>query len=361
MPDRASSERGVAPTIAQVAEAASVSRATVSRAFGAPHLLSATTVQAVRAVAARLGYVPNQTARALSTGRTGNVALVVPDITNPFFAALMRGAQAQAREAGFAMFLGDSDELPALEDELLAKLAAQVEGFVLVSPRCSKARIRHHAQRRPLVLVNSEVEGLARLMVDTAPSYAQAVRRLAALGHRRLAYVAGPARSWSNGQRRMAVETEAGNLGVAMTVVPTARPCFEAGRDCAEQLVAEGITAALAFDDSVAQGIIAGLAERGLTVPSDVSVVGCDGVIAGTTFPALTSIDAHCSLAGARAVDLLLTLLRNPSSAGQRIIFKTDFVIRASMAPPPGAPSRRTGDPDRRANRQAPCPLETPT
>lgn len=158
---------GPAPTISRVAAEAMVSRATVSRAFGAPHLLSRETVEAVRAAATRLGYVPNQTARALSTGRTGNIALVVPDITNPFFAALMRGAQARARAAGYAMFLGDSDERPELEDELLAKLAAQVEGFLLVAPRMAEDRIRHHAARRPTVLINSDVPDLTRLLVDT--------------------------------------------------------------------------------------------------------------------------------------------------------------------------------------------------
>ena len=254
MSNRTFPHRNVAPTIARVAKEAKVSRATVSRAFGAPHMLNAATVEMVRAVAARLGYVPNQTARALSTGRTGNIALVVPDITNPFFAALMRGAQARAREAGFAIFLGDSDELPTLEDELLTKLAAQVEGFVLVSPRSTPARIRDHASRRPLVLVNSDVEGLTRLLVDTGPSYARAVEYLAKLGHRRIAYVAGPARSWSNGQRLAALMTAANALGLDVTVVPTARPSFDAGRACAERLVAEGATAALAFDDCVAQG-----------------------------------------------------------------------------------------------------------
>ncbi len=321
-----------APTIARVAAEAGVSRATVSRAFGASHHLNPGTVATVRAVAARLGYVPNQTARALSTGRTGNVALVVPDITNPFFAALMRGAQARAREAGFAMFLGDSDELPALEDELLAKLAAQVEGFVLVSPRITQERIRHHAARRPLVLVNSEVAGMARLLVDTGPSYARAVEHLADLGHRRVAYVSGPTLSWSNGQRFAAVLAAAHKRGLHLTLFPAARPSFEAGRACAEQLIDQGVTAALAFDDSVAQGIVAGLAARAVTVPGDVSVVGCDGVIAATTFPALTSIDARCTAAGERAVDLLLDLLRDPASADQRITHPTDLVVRASTA-----------------------------
>lgn len=282
----------------------------------------------------------------------------MPDITNPFFAALMRGAQARAREAGFSMFLGDSDELPALEDELLTRLAAQVEGFVLVSPRAAPARIRHHAGRRPLVLVNSDVEGMARILVDTGPSYAAAVRHLATLGHRRIAYVAGPARSWSNGQRSAAVAATADALGLAVVVVPIARPAFEAGRSCAGQLIAEGVTAALAFDDVVAQGILAGLAERAVAVPDDISVVGCDGVIASTTFPALTSIDAHCSIVGERAVDLLVALMRDPAAAEQRITLPTDFVVRASTGEAPGGPPRRTGVRHRRAHPTQPPLLE---
>ncbi len=346
------SNTGSAPTIARVATEAGVSRATVSRAFGAPHLLSAGTVEAVRAVAARLGYVPNQTARALSTGRTNNIALVVPDITNPFFATLMRGAQARARKAGFAMFLGDSDESPALEDELLAKLAAQVDGYVLVSPRSPPERIRHHAARRPMVLVNGDVEGLTRLMVETGQGYRRAVEHLAELGHRRIAYVAGPTRSWSNGQRGAAVAAAANALGLHLTTVSTDRPTFEAGRACAERLIAERVSAALAFDDSVAQGIVAGLTERNVTVPGDISVVGCDGVIASTTFPALTSIDAHCHAAGEQAVDLLVALVRDPGSYGRRVSLDTELVVRASTSNAPRTMAR-VAKPGKRVSRLA--------
>jgi DNA-binding LacI/PurR family transcriptional regulator len=277
--------------------------------------------------------VPNHTARALSTGRTGNIALIVPDITNAFFAALMRGAQAQAREAGYATFVGDSDETPELEDLLLTKLAAQVEGFVLVSPRLSQERIRHHAARRALVLVNSDIADLSRLLIDTKPSYEQAVEHLAGLGHRAVAYVAGPDLSWSNGQRADAVAAAARREGLRVVDLPTSRPSFEAGRACAAQLLEAGVTAALAFDDVVAQGIVAGLTERNLSVPRDFSIIGCDGVIATTTFPPLTSIDVGCLSAGQRAVDLLLTTLRDPKTVGQRIDLPADFIIRASTGP----------------------------
>ncbi|HEX4764951.1 MAG TPA: LacI family DNA-binding transcriptional regulator [Lichenihabitans sp.] len=323
------------PTIKQVAEAAGVSRATVSRAFGAPHLLSQATVEGVRAAAERLGYVPNQTARALSTGRAGNIALIVPDITNPFFAALMRGAQAQARDRGFATFLGDCDETPELEDVLMTKLASQVDGFVLVSPRLDRARIEAHLARRPLVLVNRDLQGFSRLLIDTRRGYARAVEHLAALGHRAVVYVAGPALSWSNAQRLDAVEDAAARTGLSFREVPTSRPSFEAGQACVEAVLSSGATAALTFDDTVAQGVMAGLAERGLSVPSDFSVVGCDGIIAPMIYPGLSSVTIGCATAGRQAVDLLVAQLQGARSASlEKLVVPAEFVARATTARP---------------------------
>ncbi|MFD2032839.1 LacI family DNA-binding transcriptional regulator [Ancylobacter dichloromethanicus] len=132
--DQTAKHQAHPPTIRLVAQEAGVSQATVSRAFSQPELLTPATVEKVLGTALRLGYVPNQVARALSTGRTGNIALILPDVANPFFSALMRGAQAQAYKRGYATFLGDSDETAHLEDMLLGKLAAQVDGFVLASP-----------------------------------------------------------------------------------------------------------------------------------------------------------------------------------------------------------------------------------
>jgi LacI family transcriptional regulator len=322
------------PTISDVAEAAKVSRATVSRAFGQPHLLNAKTVELVRGVSERLGYVPNHTARALSTGRAGNIALVVPDITNPFFAALMRGAQARAREEGYATFLGDSDETPELEAVLLRKLSAQVEGFVLASSRLSEERVLAYAKRRPLVLINRDVEGLPRLLIDTRPGFARAVEHLASLGHRAIAYVAGPSISWSNRERHGAAARTAKRLGLRFVRIPTSRPSFEAGQACTESLLGANVTAALAFDDVTAQGIMAGLADRGLTVPGDLSLVGCDGILAPMIYPPLTSIATHCGEAGERAVALLLGVLGGKHKRGECVSLSTELVIRGTTAAP---------------------------
>jgi DNA-binding LacI/PurR family transcriptional regulator len=332
-----------APTIRLVAREAGVSLATVSRAFSQPDLLTPATVEKVRSTAERLGYVPNQVARALSTGRAGNVALILPDVANPFFAALMRGAQAEAYKRGYATFLGDSDETAHLEDILLGKLAAQVEGFVLASPRLDEQLIRKHAGRRPLVVINRDLEGIARVLVDTTPGFTAAVDLLAGLGHRAIAYVGAPVSSWSSQQRSRAAATAGAAHGLRVVEIAAGRPSHEAGRACVGELLESGATAALAVDDIVAQGIMAGLADRNLSVPRDFSVVGCDDVIASTTYPPLTTVNACCALAGANAVDLLLDGLSGPPTPTERHVITCELVIRGSTGPAPSTARAKRG------------------
>ncbi|PZQ83999.1 MAG: LacI family transcriptional regulator [Ancylobacter novellus] len=323
------------PTIRLVAREAGVSQATVSRAFSQPELLTATTVEKVLETARRLGYVPNQVARALSTGRSGNIALILPDVANPFFSALMRGAQAQAYKRGYATFLGDSDETAHLEDVLFSKLAAQVDGFVLASPRMEEALIRKHTARKPLVVINRDLDGIARVLIDTAAGFAAAVDLLAGLGHRTIAYVGAPASSWSSQQRARAVAEAGAARGLKVVEIAAGRPSHEAGQNCVARLLESGATGVLAVDDVVAQGIMAGLAARGLSIPGDVSVVGCDDIIASTTYPPLTSVNARCALAGANAVDLLLNSFANPSPPLESHVITGELIIRSSTGPAP--------------------------
>lgn len=324
---------GTVATITQVADAAGVSRATVSRAFSHPHLLNEQTAEHVKAVAEKLGYVPNQTARALSTGRAGNIALIVPDIANPFFSSVIRGAQAKAWEFGYAMFIGDTNETPEMEDLLLTKLAPQVEGFILASSRLAKRHVENHAARRPLVLLNRDIAKIPRLLVDAADGYERAVEHLAKLGHRSVAYVTGPAVSWSNRQRRNAIQRAADRLGLGVSLISSEKPTYEAGKACADDLLRTGATAVLAFDDLTAQGVMSGLAERGLSVPEDMSVVGCDGVLAGMIYPPLSSIEARCSEVGATGVDLLVNLL-NGNATAERLVMPTKLVVRSTTSAP---------------------------
>ncbi len=329
------------PTITEVAAAAGVSRATVSRTFSRPELLNPETTARVREAAARLGYVRNQVARALSTGRAGNIALIVPDIANPFFPPLIRAAQASADDAGFAVFLGDSDEKPDREDVLLTKMAAQVDGFILASPRLDEQRIRAHAARRPLILINRDIDGLPRVLMDVTGGITEAVSHLAELGHRRIAYVSGPPASWANQQRQEAARKAAEGLGLSLVAVAARHPTYQGGQSAIAALLEADVTAIVAFDDLVAQGIMAGLADRGLQVPRHMSVVGFDDVLAARTYPPLTTVAAHCAEAGAQAVALLGDILENGRCPVERVVIPTELVVRATTSPPHMAARRR--------------------
>jgi DNA-binding LacI/PurR family transcriptional regulator len=317
-------------TIGDVAAKAGVSRATVSRAFTRPDLLTAAVVEQVRRIADELGYVPNRIARALSTGRFGTIALLVPDIANPFFPPLIRAAQARADTLGYAVFLGDSDETPDREDRLLAKLAPQVDGFVVASPRLDEKRIRFHADQKPTVLINRDIAGVPRVLIDVRSGIEMAITHLFGLGHRRIAYISGPAASWANQQREQAAMAAARRFGIEELAIPAYRPTYEAGKAAAERLIAAEVSAAVAFDDIVAQGLVAGLSARGLVIPRDLSIVGFDNVLAATTYPPLTTIDAHCSDAGTAAVELLLEIIETGKKRDASLTIPVRLVERDS-------------------------------
>ena len=228
-------DRSRPPTITEVAIAAGVDRSSVSRAFSRPELLRPETVEAIRAVAARLGYAPNRNARALSTGRHGNIALIMPDIADPLFPPLVRAAQLEADRAGLCVFLGNSDENPQFEERLIAQLLGQVDGVLLAFPRLSNDAIQRLAQQKPVVVIGRDVPGVPRVLVDTSPGLDEAVRNLAENGHRRLAYVGGPPTSWANKLRRSALMSIAARAELALTTIPATGAGYDTGVAAAQR------------------------------------------------------------------------------------------------------------------------------
>ena len=322
--------RAAQVTMGDVAAVAGVSRSTVSRALSGSDLLSQHTIDHVRSVAAQLGYIGNQAARALSTGRFGNIAVVVPDIANPFFPPLVRKVQSIADRADYAVFLGDSDESAEREAKLAARLSAQVEGFILASSRLPSELILSMARIHPIVLVNRDIKGIPRILIDLTGGMTEAVAHLSHLGHTRIAYLAGPPDSWSDQQRRLTLAKAAKEIGMNVKIIKLGRPSYSAGRDAVSALVESKVTAAVAFDDVVAQGVLAGLALRGIDVPSDFSVVGCDDTLAAGTQPALTTISAASASAGEAAVQLLIQMLTTDEPIVERVGIATHLVVRAT-------------------------------
>lgn len=286
-------------TLADVARRAGVSPSTVSRALNGTAPLSASTVGRVRRAVDELGYAPHRSARHLAGGRTGAIAVVVPDLTNPFFAAIARGAQHRAHSSGELTVIADSDDRPAAELELIARLSPDVDGLVVCSPTAPAGRLDDALGSRPAVLVNRPVRGRASVVADQHAAVRLAHEHLRDLGHERIAYVRGPAGKWTSSTR----DAEAVRLGLDL-VGPVA-PTFAGGSRAADQLPG-ATTGVIAHNDLVAVGLIDALLRAGRRVPEDVSVVGCDDVeLASLVRPALTTVTMPLGELGRSAVDLL--------------------------------------------------------
>ena len=317
----------MAVTIRDVARASGVHVSTVSRAFSAPHLVNADTRTRVLAVAEGLGYRPNRAARALTTGRTHNIGLIVADISNPFFPPLIKAAQAQARARDYHVFVADTDEDPQVEEELIQTLSKQVDGVLLCSPRLSNRTIERLRKDVPFVLVNRRIRGMPTVLMDVGHGARQAIEHLVGLGHRKIALVSGPAGSWTGGQmRRAAAQVQEAEVVVLGPNAPTE----QGGLAAAGDVIASGATAVLAYNDLVAIGLIEGLYERGVRVPGDVSVIGVDDIGAGRlNRPKLTTIAMPTAAAGRLAVDLLLQSVGD-AAAPTIASLETSLVIRES-------------------------------
>lgn len=339
-----------AATIHDVAEAAGASISTVSRSFHMPELVRPQTRARVLETAAALGYTPNRAARGLITGRTGNLGLIVPDIANPVFPALIKAAQARARARDYSVFLADTEEDPDAELQLIRAMAKQVDGVIACSSRMSESKLREVAGLTSLVLVNRRSPGVPSVSMDMRGGMQQAVEHLYALGHRRCVYLAGPRPSWSNRQRQKALRAAADGLGMAATMLGPFEPSYEAGLRAADQALAEEPTAIVAYNDLIALGVLARLADRGVAVPKDVSVVGFDDIqMAVIASPPLTTVSAPTAVVGRVAVDLLLGPGAGQAGDGRQAReIKTELRVRGSTGPPPEAGRSASGSGARR-------------
>ena len=328
----------MAVTIRDVAQAAGVHISTVSRAFSGSHLVKAETRERVLAAAAELGYRPNQTARALTTGRTQNLGLIVADIANPFFPPLIKSAQSRARLSGYQVFVADTDEDPRAEEELLRTLARQVDGLVLVSPRLANEEIATLGGEVPLVLVNRRVPGLCAVLMDVAHGATLAVEHLAGLGHRRLLLAGGPKTSWTGAEMRRAAEAACAERRLELVLFAPNSPTEKGGIAAARAVVEAGASAVIAYNDLVAVGLIEGLDALGVAVPEQVSVVGIDDTVVGRlNRPRLTTVAMPTAAAGRAAVDLLIQALeaKGDDQATAETTLGTSLVVRDSTAPAP--------------------------
>ncbi|MFC5382038.1 LacI family DNA-binding transcriptional regulator [Aquipuribacter nitratireducens] len=325
------------PTIYDVAAEAGVAPSTVSRTFARPGRVSAETAARIREVADRLGYRANPMARALSTSQSRMVALMVADVTNPVFAAMIRGAQAQAAEDGFVVLLEDARESGAVEREALERVLPVVEGIVLGGSRMPDSTIRTLAKQVPLIVLNRDVAGVLSVVTDNARGMRRAVEHLGGLGHDSLVYVSGPEASWADGARVRAFREAGHELQLATRATRHHAPTVAGGVAAAREMLDAATgppTAVVAYNDLMAIGVMRALQDAGVAVADDVSVVGFDDILVSQLVsPPLTTVAAPLRAMGETAVQNLLAVVRGAQPHAERaFVLPARLVVRGSTA-----------------------------
>lgn len=334
-------------TLAHVAAEAGVSVMTVSRVVNDRPGVGEATRCRVREAVASLGYRPNIVARGLKAARSRTLGLLVPDITNPYFPEIVRGAEDVAFEAGYTLLLNNVIE--DVEREAAALQAFEdrrIDGVIACSPRLPERRLhallaRHDAA----VIVNrhapARVAGSVR--VDHEHGAQLAVRHLLDGGRTRLGVLAGPRESHAGQERRRGITHE---LATAELDMPAQRVVFGAptvvgGRRATAELFdrAPHLDGVVCFNDLVAAGAMQLLSERGRVLPDDVAVVGYDDIPFARMFtPALTTLHVPTYDLGVHAMRMLLARMEGRQrSVG--IVLQPELVVRASSARTARAPA----------------------
>ncbi|MFT9787823.1 LacI family DNA-binding transcriptional regulator [Streptomyces rhizosphaericola] len=331
------------PTSRDVARAAGVSQATVSLVLGGkwPGRVSEATALRVRESAAELGYRPNLAARSLRLGRTRTALLVVPALTNEFFARVYTGAAAVAAEHDFGVVLYPSPDGTGPARDPFASARASLDG-VIASSMASDALSALHGADLPLVMLDSDPAGTdaaAHVNLDIADGMRQVTDHLLGLGHRRFVHLASAVDTWT-----FAVRAEA--LREAVDAVPdaevrTVRAPLDvrAGREAAEQaltVAGERPTAIVCDDDILAAGACKAARRLGLRVPDDLSVTGFDDLALATAVePELTTVQLPAEQVGERGMAALLAVLEGGGTEADSLPVR--LVVRGSTAPPAAA------------------------
>jgi LacI family transcriptional regulator len=296
-----------AATIYDIAKLAGVNPSTVSRALTTPGRINAATEAKVREAAKQLNYRVNPFARALPTGKTKMIALMVADITNPVFFKLVRGAELKAAEAGYTLVIAESQESSRVESDNLERILPSVDGVILGTTRLSDEEIYAVNKQKPVVLVNRKVEGVSDVVPDNTPGIAEAVKHLAELGHKHIAFVAGPTASWINTDRWNLLMKNAVDLGMTISEIGANEPTVEGGKNSLDRVRAAGVTAVVTYNDVMAIGLLRAATAAGIRVPEDLSIVGFDNIFGSDfTNPPLSTIQMPLEQVGNEAIDVLL-------------------------------------------------------
>lgn len=329
--------------IAEIARRANVSTATVSRTLNQSGPVKAATARKVWRAVTALNYYPNSHARALVSGRSRLIGLIVSDITNPFFPELIRSFERLAADQKYDLLVTSTDyETARMTACLRRMLERKVDGVAMMTSEMDVGLIRELSRRGvPIVFMDVGQVGpkMSHVSIDYANGIHQAVDHLVELGHKRIAFISGPLDLHSARTRRQAFIEGMRRHGLTPDprLIREGTHTAEGGEKAMGALLRlkRHPTAVAASNDWTAIGALHAIVDAGLRVPDDISIVGFDDIpLVSYTNPALTTIRMSASAVGATAFEALFSLIGEARPEGAVYQVPTRLVVRESTAKP---------------------------
>ncbi|MBI4672058.1 MAG: LacI family DNA-binding transcriptional regulator [Chloroflexi bacterium] len=333
----------VRPKLLDVARHAQVSPATVSRVIHNNAPVREKVRARVLASMSALGY---ETKQFKPVAFHNVVAVLIPDLLNPYFAEMLRGIQDQAASNGMMILLLDSAEDVQREEQLLRlSLTKPIDGIILAAARLSDADLISFREQHgvPMIVLNRNIThpAIPCILVDFENATYRAARHLLSLNHTRIAYLAGPAASEASQRRRRGIETALKEAGVVLrdewcpASFPNVSGAFQAMSALLALPEAERPTAALAYNDIMALGALHAIRVHRLRVPEDISVVGFDDIaMAAHANPPLTTIAQPKYRMGKLAMQMLEQMITRQALLGAGYtLLESPLIVRESTAP----------------------------
>ncbi len=330
-------------SIREVAALADVAHGTVSNFLNHPERVSADKRERIQRAIDQLGYIRNNAAWQLRLGRSGMIAYLAPDVSNPFFATIAEGVERRASEHELGVSIANSHRSREREDAYIAQFESQrVQGMLVSSHHPIEDRLRRlHERGTPTVLVGqrSSDDSLSSISIDDRTGGRLAAEHLLSLGRRRIAFVGGPLGIRQVADRFEGASSAIGASGTAtIEVIPQNERTLSGGREVGrligERSIERRPDAIFAVNDLLALGIMQELVVgHGIRVPHDIAIIGYDDIEFGeASLIPLSSIRAPHEDFGVAAVDLLVNAMAGDHEGERHIVFPPELVVRASTA-----------------------------
>ncbi len=320
-------------TIKDVAKEAEVSVSTVSKIINNTKRFSSAVELRVKSAVEKLEFTPNPHARSVSTGKTHAIGVVILDIANPYYAAVVKGISRQADAHNHMVLLADAEERPNRERDLIQTLSPRVDGLVLAGSRLSDTDIRALALQKPIVTVGRTPGGEVMSVVSDEYEIAfQLTRHLITTGRKQIAFLAGP-NFWVNTQRQSGYLAALLEAGLPSMIYQLPSPSIEGGESLAGTLLmgANRPDAILAYNDLAAMGLMKVARDLSVRIPEDVAVAGIGDIpFAALVSPPLTTANVPSLEIGRLAATLLLQKLGGINILEPAIVVRAKLSIRAS-------------------------------